>query len=146
MIYKVLNIYIYVYVSHRRKLISHKCCCCTSRHNFSHSESSKTFFSFLPIRIQKVAVNLEPNDKDHQVIPHLWSMHKAEGCKCAVSVHSNMRINHYLGSRGDYFDKLSRYWTVSHTHSAAGSLCEHSLASSRYERSQAYLPSCVVQR
>ncbi|CAM9190329.1 unnamed protein product [Pylaiella littoralis] len=59
----------------------------------------------------KVMVNLDPTDKDHPVSPHLKSMHKAKGCVCADHQHSNMRINHYLGSRGDYIDRLKRYWT-----------------------------------
>lgn len=58
-------------------------------------------------------VNLDPNDKDHPVLPHLKSMHKAEGCECDSHQLSNMRLNHYLGCRGDYIDRLSRYWKVS---------------------------------
>lgn len=63
--------------------------------------------------ILKVMVNLDPTDKDHPVLPNLHSMHSATGCKCVDQRFSNMRINHYLGCRGDYVDRLSRYWTVS---------------------------------
>ncbi|CAM9189158.1 unnamed protein product [Pylaiella littoralis] len=61
--------------------------------------------------LPKVMVNLDPTDKDHPVLPNLHSMHSATGCKCVDQRFSNMRINHYLGCRGDYVDRLSRYWT-----------------------------------
>lgn len=57
-------------------------------------------------------INLDPNDKDHPALPHLKSMHMAEGCVCANMLGSNLNINHYLGCRGDYVDRLSRYWKV----------------------------------
>ncbi|CAM9556159.1 unnamed protein product [Ectocarpus sp. 4 AP-2014] len=58
----------------------------------------------------KVVVNLTPTESD-PVAPPLKSMHKAEGCKC-LDLKQEVLINHYLGSRGDYLERVHRYWST----------------------------------
>ncbi|CAM9845951.1 unnamed protein product [Ectocarpus sp. 6 AP-2014] len=58
----------------------------------------------------KVAVNLTPTES-HPVAPPLKSMHKAEGCEC-LDLKQEVLINHYLGSRGDYLERVHRYWST----------------------------------
>lgn len=48
-----------------------------------------------------------------QATSRLKSMHNGQGCLCDVIPVHEIRINHYLGSRGDYRDKTKRYWQVS---------------------------------
>ncbi|CBJ32491.1 glycosyltransferase [Ectocarpus siliculosus] len=64
--------------------------------------------------LAKVMVNLDPSEPEVGVVePPLRSMHNAEGCDCAGSKFggvSDLRINHYLGSIGDYMDRTTRYW------------------------------------
>ncbi|CAB1100831.1 unnamed protein product [Ectocarpus sp. CCAP 1310/34] len=57
-----------------------------------------------------VVVNLTPTESD-PVAPPLKSMHKAEGCEC-LDLKQGVLINHYLGSRGDYLERVHRYWSV----------------------------------
>lgn len=47
--------------------------------------------------------NLEPTESEK--VFHLKSMHNAEGCKCYMINREEIRINHYLGSHGDYVDR-----------------------------------------
>eukprot|EP00903_Cladosiphon_okamuranus_P007790 g7539.t1 len=62
----------------------------------------------------KVVVNLDPTQPELGTVqPPLKSMHNAEGCKCHGQEDngvSDLRINHYLGSIGDYMDRTVRYW------------------------------------
>ncbi|CAM9858714.1 unnamed protein product [Ectocarpus fasciculatus] len=58
----------------------------------------------------KVVVNLTPTESD-PVAPPLKSMHKAEGCGC-LDLKREVLINHYLGSRGDYLERVHRYWST----------------------------------
>lgn len=67
-------------------------------------------------RSVQVMVNLEPTDPalGTAKLP-LKSMHNAQGCECHGKDHngvSDIRINHYLGSIGDYMDRTVRYWEV----------------------------------
>lgn len=59
---------------------------------------------------------MDPSEPELGVVePPLRSMHNAEGCDCAGSKSggvSDLRINHYLGSIGDYMDRTTRYWEV----------------------------------
>ncbi|CAM9979334.1 unnamed protein product [Ectocarpus sp. 6 AP-2014] len=75
-----------------------------------HSHPGPQFGNGLP----KVMVNLDPSEPEVGVVePPLRSMHNAEGCDCAGSKPggvSDLRINHYLGSIGDYMDRTTRYW------------------------------------
>lgn len=62
----------------------------------------------------QIVVNLEPSHPELGVIaPPLPSMHGAKGCKCDKVPLEDIRINHYLGSIGDFMDKTRRYWQVS---------------------------------
>lgn len=59
-------------------------------------------------------VNLETTEPSlGTAVAHLKSMHNGQGCVCDVVPVTEMRINHYLGSRGDYRDKTRNYWMVS---------------------------------
>eukprot|EP00903_Cladosiphon_okamuranus_P007792 g7541.t1 len=64
--------------------------------------------------IAKVVVNLDPTQPELGTVkPPLKSMHNAEGCECEGKKEngvSDLRINHYLGSIGDYMDRSARYW------------------------------------
>jgi len=68
----------------------------------------------------QVMVNLNPVNQV-EVRPHLTSMHDAEGCsacptckKCPTARNRmDVRINHYVGSKGDFFDHTRHFWTVS---------------------------------
>lgn len=61
----------------------------------------------------QIVVNLNPSQPElGVVIPPLPSMHGAKGCKCDKVSLTDMRINHYLGSIGDFMDKTRRYWQV----------------------------------
>eukprot|EP00903_Cladosiphon_okamuranus_P020329 g18652.t1 len=51
----------------------------------------------------KVMVNLEPTESED--VFHLKSMHNAEGCQCLLTHWGDIRINHYLGSHGDYVER-----------------------------------------
>lgn len=56
---------------------------------------------------------MEPNDPSLGFIePPLSNMHDANGCKCEEVDVTDMRINHYLGSAGDYLEKTKRFWEV----------------------------------
>lgn len=62
-------------------------------------------------------MNLDPTEPELGEIEFpLKSMHNGEGCECH-GYHSNgvsdLLINHYLGSIGDYMDRTARYWEVS---------------------------------
>lgn len=58
-------------------------------------------------------VNLETTKPSlGSAVAHLKSMHNGQGCECDVVPVTEMRINHYLGSRGDYRDKTTNYWKV----------------------------------
>lgn len=54
-----------------------------------------------------------------QATSRLKSMHNGQGCLCDVIPVDEIRINHYLGSRGDYLGKTKRYWQVSDVVGAA---------------------------
>eukprot|EP00752_Nemacystus_decipiens_P002031 g1946.t1 len=56
-----------------------------------------------PKKNPKVMVNLEPTES--QPVSHLRSMHNAAGCQCPLVHRDEIRINHYLGSRGDYVER-----------------------------------------
>lgn len=61
----------------------------------------------------QVMVNLETTDPSRgTATAHLKSMHNGQGCECDVVPVAEMRINHYLGSRGDYRQKTKYYWKV----------------------------------
>eukprot|EP00752_Nemacystus_decipiens_P002030 g1945.t1 len=79
-----------------------------------------------PKKNPKVMVNLEPNKS--QPVSHLRSMHNAAGCQCPLVDSDEIRINHYLGSRGDYVERLSRYWPVTFAHMLATALPEERAA------------------
>lgn len=58
-------------------------------------------------------VNLDPVAPSMgEVQPPLKSMHGANGCVCDRIPVSALRINHYLGSTGDYLDRTRRSWKV----------------------------------
>ena len=62
----------------------------------------------------QVMVNLDPTEPEKGVVaPKLPSMHNAHGCECETPKVTEMRINHYLGSLGDFYDHSRRYWEVS---------------------------------
>ena len=62
----------------------------------------------------QVMVNLDPTEPEKGVVdPKLPSMHNARGCECETPEVTEMRINHYLGSLGDFYDHSRRYWEVS---------------------------------
>lgn len=66
-----------------------------------------------PLFASQIVVNLEPSQPELGVlIAPLPSMHGAKGCKCDRVSLADMRINHYLGSIGDFMDKTRRYWQV----------------------------------
>ena len=62
-----------------------------------------------------MVVNLDPTGPEEVKGP-LKSMHNADGCECDSGMHTggvmDLRINHYLGSIGDYMDRTARYWEV----------------------------------
>lgn len=63
----------------------------------------------------QVIVNLNPaHPEEGELEPPLRSAHNAFGCTChgVPDTHLTMRINHYLGSKGDFFDKTRSYWKV----------------------------------
>ncbi len=63
-----------------------------------------------------MVINLDPSGPEKFQGP-LKSMHNAEGCECDgvhVGGSPDLRINHYLGSIGDYMDRTLRYWEVGH--------------------------------
>lgn len=47
-----------------------------------------------------------------KAMTHLRSMHIRQECECDVLPVSEMRINHYPGSRDDYLEKTRHYWEV----------------------------------
>lgn len=60
-------------------------------------------------------VNLKPTHPENgELKPPLESAHNAFGCTCrgVFDTYLSMRINHYLGSKGDFFDKTRSYWKV----------------------------------
>ncbi|CAN0142574.1 unnamed protein product [Ectocarpus sp. 12 AP-2014] len=62
-------------------------------------------------RLPKVMVNLDTTQPLlGQATSRLKSMHNGQGCQCDVIPVDEIRINHYLGSRGDYLGKTKRYW------------------------------------
>lgn len=62
---------------------------------------------------EQVVINLDPAKPELGTVKHpLISMHDAQGCDCETPKLSHLRINHYLGSIGDYMDKNRRYWKV----------------------------------
>lgn len=67
------------------------------------------------VLLHQVMVNLEPtHPEEGKLEPPLRSAHNAFGCTCheVSDTYSAMRINHYLGSKGDFFDRTSLYWEV----------------------------------
>lgn len=70
------------------------------------------------VGVLQVVVNLDPTAPELGTIAFpMESMHFASGCKCDGVGPGNpgvtdLRINHYLGSIGDYMDRTSRYWDV----------------------------------
>ncbi|CAM9694352.1 unnamed protein product [Ectocarpus fasciculatus] len=62
-------------------------------------------------RLPKVMVNLDTTQPSlGQATSYLKSMHNGQGCVCDVIPVGEIRINHYLGSLGDYREKTKRYW------------------------------------
>lgn len=63
---------------------------------------------------KQVVVNLDPAQPELGLVePPLPSMHNAKGCgQCTDTGIEALRINHYLGSIGDFVDKTKRYWKV----------------------------------
>lgn len=62
--------------------------------------------------VSQVVVNLDPTMPELGTIDSpLKSMHDGRGCKCQRGGPS-LRLNHYLGSIGDYMDRTKRYWKV----------------------------------
>lgn len=63
----------------------------------------------------QVVVNLNPSKPELGVVksplPSMHGVNKAS-CTCDKIPLSEIRINHYLGSIGDYVDKTRRYWQV----------------------------------
>ncbi|CAM9472050.1 unnamed protein product [Laminaria digitata] len=69
-------------------------------------------------RLPKVVLNLNPSDPEVEAIKgRLPSMHgvNKEDCKCDKAPITELRINHYLGSTGDFVDKTRRYWQENHS-------------------------------
>ncbi|CAN0164374.1 unnamed protein product [Scytosiphon promiscuus] len=62
----------------------------------------------------KVTINFRPTEPHLGLFnPPLRSMHNAQGCTCDGDRDGgvpDLRINHYLGSIGDYMDRTARYW------------------------------------
>ena len=58
---------------------------------------------------------MNPSDPEIDAVKtRLPSMHgvNKEECKCDKVSIEELRINHYLGSTGDFVDKTRRYWQV----------------------------------
>ncbi|CAN0160707.1 unnamed protein product [Ascophyllum nodosum] len=71
-------------------------------------------------RLPKIVLNVEPTSPElGTVSPPLSSMHGVKGspggCTCKIIGLSTVRINHYLGSVGDFVDKTRRYWQENHS-------------------------------
>lgn len=65
----------------------------------------------------QMALNIDPTPPELGIVrPPLKSMHGLLGvpgdCNCKLLARSTVRINHYLGSLGDFVDKRRRYWKV----------------------------------
>lgn len=63
----------------------------------------------------QVMVNLNPSHPElGEIKSRLPSMHgvSKDDCKCDKASITELRINHYLGSTGDFVDKTRRYWQV----------------------------------
>lgn len=62
-------------------------------------------------RLPKFIANLDPaHPEEGMVTPRLRGPHSAQGCQCNLLPVDKLRINHYLGSIGDYMDNKRRYW------------------------------------
>lgn len=76
---------------------------------------SQTLFPFLfsPFYCVQFIANLDPaHPEEGMVTPRLRGPHSAQGCQCNLLPVDKLRINHYLGSIGDYMDNKRRYWKV----------------------------------
>lgn len=83
---------------------------CGSEVGRTSTNVAPVLFLLPSVVLCQVVVNLTPTESD-PVAPPLKSMHKAEGCGC-LDLKREVLINHYLGSRGDYLERVHRYWSV----------------------------------
>ena len=63
-------------------------------------------------------VNLDPTKPEMGLAKKIHTVHDVLGCTLdgkqgCLSTRSTMRINHYMGSKGDFFDVRTNFWPVS---------------------------------